>query len=79
MFKPSNSSPVSAQGTGSHKDIVAAVFLPHLQKSSSKRDDLLPWEETAQLYFMNEDQLLLTITSEIEDQFSTESSVRYHI
>ncbi|XP_064617903.1 WD repeat-containing protein 75-like [Liolophura sinensis] len=78
VFKPSDSTPVYAQGTGSHKDIVAAVFLPHVQKSSSKGEELLPWEETAQLYFMNEDQLLLTITSETEDSCSTESIKPVH-
>ncbi|KAJ8313937.1 hypothetical protein KUTeg_008498 [Tegillarca granosa] len=62
IFKPSSNDYLYCQRDLSTNEILGGVFLPHTQESSHDEDVKLPWQQHSQLYLLNKDQELFTLT-----------------
>ena len=68
MFKPNSNEVIHKQINVSKKFVTSAVFVPH----DKSFDGGLSWERLSQLYFIDEDQSLMTVKSKSE----VESGIR---
>ncbi|XP_052809622.1 WD repeat-containing protein 75-like [Mya arenaria] len=66
VFRPSNPSPVFSHVGITESEIVSAAFIPH--KKSIYRGTTLSWQDKSELYFMNADQELLTVSLNDNDR-----------
>ncbi|XP_041366486.1 WD repeat-containing protein 75-like [Gigantopelta aegis] len=74
VFEPSNPSPVYSHPEVCSSEVLAAIFIPHLQKTSYKGK--LSWQRHSQFHFFNRDQQLLTLDSKDSQDESSEIKLK---
>lgn len=67
VFRPSDPSPVFSHFGVTDSLVTSAVFVPHSKKSCYEKT-ILSWQNQSELYFINKDQELLTVSLKDDDE-----------
>lgn len=78
IFSPLSSNPVYSKSEICDSDVIAAVYLPREKESANDDVDDL-WQTKSQLYFMNRNQRLLTLSQETRAESEETVKVHFHL
>ena len=67
VFKPSSPNPVFSHVAVSEGNVLSSVFIPQSQKNLYEKTTLA-WQNASQLYFINKQQELRTVTFEVDSE-----------